>query len=117
MGTKIPLNDDVAEKAKRFKKRSMLRGLQANEIVAAASPARRQTIGSTDDPTTPRNLPALRGGVAGEGPIDAVTPMRKVPILANFEEWMKLATDNVSIPTKMHIFSLSSVGLTRNIRF
>jgi len=100
MGTKIPLNDDAAEKAKRFKKRSILRGLQANEIVAAASPARRQTIGSADDPTTPRNLGALRGGVAGEGPIDAVTPMRKVPILANFEEWMKLATDNVSVPSR-----------------
>lgn len=25
----------------------------------------------------------------------AVTPMKRVPILANFEEWMKMATDNV----------------------
>ena len=25
---------------------------------------------------------------------DAVTPMKRVPILANFEEWMKMATDN-----------------------
>jgi len=24
----------------------------------------------------------------------AVTPMKRVPILANFEEWMKMATDN-----------------------
>ncbi|RPA98073.1 barren [Choiromyces venosus 120613-1] len=106
MGTKIPLNDDVAEKAKRFKKRSLLRGLQANEIAAAASPARRQTIGSVDDPTTPRNPSALRGGVAGEGPIDVVTPMRKVPILANFEEWMKLATDNKINATNSWNFAL-----------
>jgi condensin complex subunit 2 len=28
----------------------------------------------------------------------AVTPMRRVvPLVANFEEWMKLATDNVCI--------------------
>lgn len=28
----------------------------------------------------------------------AVTPMKRVmPLLANFEEWMKMATDNVSI--------------------
>jgi hypothetical protein len=27
---------------------------------------------------------------------NAVTPMKRVPILANFEEWMKMATDNVS---------------------
>ncbi len=26
---------------------------------------------------------------------NAVTPMKRVPILANFEEWMKMATDNV----------------------
>ncbi len=25
----------------------------------------------------------------------AMTPMKRVPILANFEEWMKMATDNV----------------------
>ena len=24
----------------------------------------------------------------------AITPMKRVPILANFEEWMKMATDN-----------------------
>jgi condensin complex subunit 2 len=34
-------------------------------------------------------------GVAGS----AVTPMKRVmPLLANFEEWMKMATDNVGNP-------------------
>lgn len=70
-----------------------------NKIAAAAvTPGRRVTIGGDDRGESPVNTP-LRGGVAGDGPLDAVTPMRKVPILANFEEWMKLATDNVCLTT------------------
>lgn len=92
----IPLNDDTAEKAKRHKKRSILQDMQMNKIAAAVTPGRRTTIGGDDRGESPIHTP-LRGGVAGDGPLDAVTPLRKVPILANFEEWMKLATDNVCL--------------------
>ena len=55
---------------------------------AAASPARkRKSLG--DGPQTP-SQDDDEYGVAG----NAVTPMKRVPILANFEEWMKMATDN-----------------------
>jgi hypothetical protein len=87
---KIPLNDDSAEKANRNKERSLQQSIQKERIRAAASPGvRRVTLGSDVSPKTPRN-------VNGQGPADTVTPLRKVPILANFEEWMKLATDNVA---------------------
>ena len=32
-------------------------------------------------------LPAVAGSM--------VSPVKRVPLLANFEEWMKMATDNV----------------------
>ncbi len=36
----------------------------------------------------------------------AVTPMKRVPILANFEEWMKMATDNKINATNSWNFAL-----------
>ena len=94
--TLIPLNDDNAEKAERAKERSLLQSIQKQKMMAAASPgARRQTIASDgSSPRTPRNV----GSSQREGTVDTVTPLRKVPILANFEEWMKMATDNVGPP-------------------
>ncbi|KAF2857205.1 barren [Piedraia hortae CBS 480.64] len=75
--TKMPLNDDVAEKAKRLEKRKIQQQKQLNELKAAATPARK------------------RQSLAQNGsPMDDVTPVKRVPILANFEEWMKMATDN-----------------------
>lgn len=93
-----------------------------NEIRAAASPVRkinqhrnrdrRDTSGSramSESPRTPRTSDAhLRKKVAlhrrqsqqnhvqsANSPRgDTLTPMKRVPILANFEEWMKMATDN-----------------------
>lgn len=86
-----------------------------NEIRAAASPIRkmnqrRETMSRamSESPHTPRmqgadarkrgpiqrnhsqNSPAQGDG----GSRSDVTPMKRVPILANFEEWMKMATDN-----------------------
>lgn len=91
--SKIPLNDDSAEKANRVKERTLLQSIQKQKMLAAASPgARRQTLGAEGSPKTPRNIGAR------DGAIDAVTPLRKVPILANFEEMMKMATDNVGFP-------------------
>jgi condensin complex subunit 2 len=51
------------------------------------------------NPRTPRQRKSLRDMVLDdEGQLmvggKAVTPMKRVPILANFEEWMKMATDN-----------------------
>lgn len=37
---------------------------------------------------------------------NAVTPMKRVPILANFEEWMKMATDNKINATNSWNFAL-----------
>lgn len=51
------------------------------------------------NPKTPRRV----NGLGKENDLEddlinvggtAVTPMKRVPILANFEEWMKMATDN-----------------------
>ncbi|KAK0731698.1 condensin complex subunit 2/barren [Lasiosphaeris hirsuta] len=109
---KIPLNDDAQEKARRSHGRKALHEAQINQLKAAATgtPARKsitlndyENAGSSpsSNPRTPR--PRLSGKenamlvddedrfVVGGS---AVTPMKRVPILANFEEWMKMATDN-----------------------
>ncbi|EPS39335.1 hypothetical protein H072_6842 [Dactylellina haptotyla CBS 200.50] len=84
----IPLNDDHSEKARRAAKRQTLQEAQLNKIIAAATPRKAAT-------TQPEGSPVVvtpgRGGV---NIVDAQTPQKKVPILANFEEWMKMATDN-----------------------
>ncbi|KAI9053542.1 hypothetical protein LZ554_002497 [Drepanopeziza brunnea f. sp. 'monogermtubi'] len=101
---KIPLNDDAQEKAKRLQSRHALHDMQMNQIKAAASPMRKlsnfERAGSSSpssNPKTPRrtlgNRDDLEGGVMIVGGT-AVTPMKRVPLLANFEEWMKMATDN-----------------------
>ena len=54
---------------------------------------------ASDSPKTPRNHAAKGKENAEDGGLAVVatssmTPMKRVPILANFEEWMKMATDN-----------------------
>ncbi|KAH6709333.1 condensin complex subunit 2/barren [Leptodontidium sp. MPI-SDFR-AT-0119] len=101
---KIPLNDDAQEKAKRLQSRHALHDIHMNQIKAAASPMRKlssfERAGSSSpssNPKTPRRTLGkendLDGGVMMVGGT-AVTPMKRVPLLANFEEWMKMATDN-----------------------
>ncbi|CZT47334.1 related to condensin complex component cnd2 [Rhynchosporium secalis] len=101
---KIPLNDDAQEKAKRLQSRHALHDMHINQIKAAASPMRKlsnfERAGSSSpssNPKTPRRTLGkendLDGGVVMVGGT-AVTPMKRVPLLANFEEWMKMATDN-----------------------
>ncbi|RMZ82988.1 hypothetical protein DV737_g1810, partial [Chaetothyriales sp. CBS 132003] len=87
----LALNDDRGEKAARLQSRQALQELQLNEIRAAAagSPMRKfnhnaYTRAGSDHPDTELNVVAN----------SAITPMKRVPILANFEEWMKMATDN-----------------------
>ncbi|KAH8890870.1 barren [Thozetella sp. PMI_491] len=109
---KIPLNDDAQEKAQRSHGRKALQEAQINQIKAAAvgTPGRKISVALKDlenaespssNPRTPRARPS---GKENSGVLDdedrfvvggtAVTPMKRVPILANFEEWMKMATDN-----------------------
>ncbi|KAJ5975285.1 hypothetical protein N7481_008992 [Penicillium waksmanii] len=84
---KVPLNDDMGEKAARKEARQALHDRQMNQIKAAVKTP------MPPPPATPRGSTGHRGrdsDVSGRG----VTPMKRVPILANFEEWMKMATDN-----------------------
>lgn len=96
--SRIPLNDDMVEKAARIGARQAQYDRQMSQIKAAVKtpmPPRRYTAHDRDgseSPGTPRGSSHRGRGsdVNGRG----VTPMKRVPILANFEEWMKMATDN-----------------------
>ncbi|EEH44866.2 condensin subunit BRN1 [Paracoccidioides brasiliensis Pb18] len=115
---KIPLNDDAGEKVMRFQSRQALHDLQMNQIKAAVKtpmpPIRKVNSyerASSISPLTPRG-----SGTRGARETDsdgrqivngrAVTPMKRVPILANFEEWMKMATDNKINATNSWNFAL-----------
>jgi condensin complex subunit 2 len=88
--------------------------MQINQLKAAASPMRRLNEinrASSSSPKTPRSS-AARGKENGDNGFDIIddatgghstTPMKRVPILANFEEWMKMATDNVSSPGSFRV--------------
>ncbi|KAI1756536.1 condensin complex subunit 2/barren [Xylaria castorea] len=116
---KIPLNDDAREKKGRFHSRKALHEKQISELQqAAATPAKKAGFRLADlDDASPRSNPRTprRGRddyvdedddndvvVVGSG----VTPMKRVPILANFEEWMKMATDNKINATNSWNFAL-----------
>lgn len=74
---------------------------QMDQIKAAVKtpmPPRRMNnydrVGS-ESPNTPRaSMGRGRDSDVNSRMGRAVTPMKRVPILANFEEWMKMATDN-----------------------
>lgn len=86
----------------RLQSRQALHDLQMNSLRAAASPVRKlnnYNRAASDSPKTPRNHAAKGKENAEDGGLSVVanssmTPMKRVPILANFEEWMKMATDN-----------------------
>jgi condensin complex subunit 2 len=117
------LNDDAQEKAQRLHSRHALHEKQINELKAAASPTgktRAKRLSGVENafpgssPRTPRD--SAGGKVARSDDLDdddgfvvggsAVTPMKRVPILANFEEWMKMATDNKINATNSWNFAL-----------
>ncbi|KAF9730543.1 hypothetical protein PMIN04_009971 [Paraphaeosphaeria minitans] len=86
--TKVPLNDDKQEKAKRRHDK-----LRRESMRASATPKRnRRSLGTQDSPHTPAidqdiDMPDVTG--------TAITPMKRpVPLLANFDEWIRLAADN-----------------------
>lgn len=73
---------------------------------APASPPQRQKTPRPRprDPRDPRENIGDDDDVVVSGM--AVTPMKRVPILANFEEWMKMATDNKINATNSWNFAL-----------
>ena len=123
---RLLLNDDRTEKAARLQSRQALHDIQMNQIKAAASPMRKMNAyenkrASSSSPRTPRSAAAIardrdRGkenndpqgspGMLNVVSNSAVTPMKRVPILANFEEWMKMATDNKINATNSWNFAL-----------
>ncbi|KAL8791299.1 MAG: hypothetical protein Q9195_005988 [Heterodermia aff. obscurata] len=109
---KIPFNDDRQEKAVRFQSRQALHDLQINQIKAAASPVKKLNNyqrAASDSPKTPRTNVSRGKEVIEDGSltvVGAMTPMKRVPILANFEEWMKMATDNKINATNSWNFAL-----------
>jgi condensin complex subunit 2 len=99
---RIPLNDDAQEKKGRLHSRQALQEKQINDLkAAAATPLRKAGFRlndmETQSPGSNQNTPR-RGQVEDDEVLyvggSGVTPMKRVPILANFEEWMKMATDN-----------------------
>lgn len=79
----MPFNDDVQEKAQRLKSRHALYSIQKNQFKLAVSPVRKISkfdVGKSSPPSSTSAIP--------------FTPIKRVPILANFEEWIRLATDN-----------------------
>ena len=104
----IPLNDDRQEKAIRLQSRQALHDLQMNKIKAAASPARKQQqrhVEASSTAGTPRST-VRESDDPLESLVSSMTPMKRMPILANFEEWMKMATDNKINATNSWNFAL-----------
>lgn len=103
----------MGEKAARMQSRQALHDRQMDQIKAAVKtpmpPMRKFNSydgASNNSPRTPRGS----GGRGRESDVDAlgraVTPMKRVPLLANFEEWMKMATDNKINATNSWNFAL-----------
>ncbi|KAL8675319.1 MAG: hypothetical protein Q9168_000276 [Polycauliona sp. 1 TL-2023] len=111
---KIPLNDDKKEKAVRLQSRQALHDLQMNSLKAAASPMRKLNSyqrAASDSPKTPgaqntRGKENVNDGGLAVVTNSAMTPTKRVPLLANFEEWMKMATDNKINATNSWNFAL-----------
>ncbi|KAJ8607654.1 hypothetical protein MRB53_040173 [Persea americana] len=92
MGAHHDLNDDKEEKAARLHNRQAQYVRQMDELRAAAAPTKKRRSLAQDTPDTPRRTANDDEEFDVRG--DNITPAKRVPILANFEEWMKLATDN-----------------------
>jgi condensin complex subunit 2 len=102
---RVPLNDDDEERAKR---RHAFAEQQRNSLRASSTPvgkkARRSLAAQAIDPHTPNqdqdhDMPDVAGS--------AVTPMKRVlPLASNFEDWIKMATDNKINATNSWNFAL-----------
>lgn len=109
---KIPLNDDAQEKKGRLHSRRALHERQINDLQAAAATPAKKRLADLDNgsprsnPRTPRRAGDDDDDVYVAGTNTGVTPMKRMPILANFEEWMKMATDNKINATNSWNFAL-----------
>jgi len=98
----------------RLQSRQALHDLQMNSLKAAASPVRKlnnYNRAASESPKAPRGHAARGKENIEDGGLSVVaasvmTPMKRVPILANFEEWMKMATDNKINATNSWNFAL-----------
>lgn len=89
----------MGEKAARMQSRQALHDRQMNQIKAAVKTPMHGRKGfdraGSNSPMTPRGSGARGRDSEPHGSrVRGATPMKRVPILANFEEWMKMATDN-----------------------
>lgn len=82
-GKNIPLNDDFEEKQQRRKERNEQDEKNRHILL---TPYKQTKSKQTNTPSTADKTDVSLSGF---------TPIPKVPVLANFEEWMKMATDNV----------------------
>ncbi|KAI0890566.1 barren [Annulohypoxylon maeteangense] len=109
---KIPLNDDAQERKGRLHSRRALHERQINDLQAAAATPAKKRLADIDNgsprsnPRTPRRAGDDDDDVYVAGTNTGVTPMKRMPILANFEEWMKMATDNKINATNSWNFAL-----------
>ena len=95
--------------------RKALHEKQINQIKAAATPRKGSVrLEDLENASPGSAMGTPRGGRGGVDPGDegftvggvSITPMKRVPILANFEEWMKMATDNKINATNSWNFAL-----------
>ncbi|KAG4305649.1 hypothetical protein PORY_001205 [Pneumocystis oryctolagi] len=93
-GKDVPLNDDVEEKQQRKKERSKQDEKNRHVLM---TPYKQVKSKRTDTPSTSDKT---------EMSFSGSTPVPKVPVLANFEEWMKMATDNKINATNSWNFAL-----------
>lgn len=85
----VNINDDLAEKRRR-RKSSKLAGPSMDDVDAA--------IGA-EGMATPRRISSANARAAQLNVVED-TPLIKIPLdvmSSNFEEWMKMATDNVRV--------------------
>lgn len=101
---RIPLNDDDEERHQRRKERNIMQEAVRNRLsFGVTSTPRRQAIDEDASeeinnnaqrlhatPKTPRNVGTNRR----DRRASMMTPMRRV-VVGDFEEWMKMANDNV----------------------
>ncbi|KAF1914826.1 condensin complex subunit 2/barren [Ampelomyces quisqualis] len=106
---KVPLNDDRQEKAIR---RHALHEAQRNSLRASATPSRRRISHAAGQSSPHSHTPDHDHDHDHDDDMPlavgtAATPMKRVmPLLANFEEWMKMATDNKINATNSWNFAL-----------
>ncbi|CAI2189472.1 14825_t:CDS:2 [Funneliformis geosporum] len=86
----VPLNDDASEI--RSRRKSLVDSIRRKSLNVSGSsiPVRAGSSGLQNVSTTPSRRNSIR-------PLEVVTPIQKIPdeqMYINFEEWMKMATDN-----------------------